>query len=118
MANYTRQDGSAMRRDAAARANQMQQRVPYRRQSGGNPEEKEKRCEAASYDTEHTEPKKKPPVQQQDGIQNILSGLTGGLDNLLAQMDTDRMLILALLAMLYKDGSNKKLMMALAYLLT
>ena len=41
-----------------------------------------------------------------------------GIDKLLGQLDSDRMLILALLAMLYKDGGNKKLMMALAYLLT
>lgn len=42
-----------------------------------------------------------------------------GLDlDILKNLDSDKMLIIALLAMIYKDGSNKKLMMALAYLLT
>ncbi|MBQ8687132.1 MAG: hypothetical protein IJ512_01130 [Ruminococcus sp.] len=114
MAGYTRRDGSAMRRDAAARASQMQQRVPYKKSAAEYIEKPGTHEEAY----QETVPKKEPSVRTQDGMQNIVSGLTGGIDRLLTQMDTDRMLILALLVMLYKDGSNKKLMMALAYLLT
>ncbi len=113
MAAYTRQDGNAMRRDAAARARQMQQRVPYQRMP-------------------HTAPHTPPPVLEETKFQELPESHSAptpqngngrpaflpGIDHLLEQIDGDRMLILALLAMLYKDGSNKKLMMALAYLLT
>ena len=36
----------------------------------------------------------------------------------LDHLDSDKMMILALLVVLYKDGADQKLLMALAYLLT
>ena len=49
-----------------------------------------------------------------------LGTLLGGWNpaELLEQLDKDQILILVLLVMLYKEGGDKKLMMALAYLLT
>ena len=49
-----------------------------------------------------------------------LGNLLGGWNpaELLEQLDKDQILILVLLVMLYKEGGDKKLMMALAYLLT
>ena len=49
-----------------------------------------------------------------------LGNLLGGWNpaELLEHLDKDQILILVLLVMLYKEGGDKKLMMALAYLLT
>ncbi len=113
MADYTRQDSGAMRRDAQRRAQQMKQRVPFVRDSGDDGHEEYK------Y---HTESHCNNEPESHESKHNARSGSTQqlpfGVDRLLSQLDSDRMLILAILAMLYKDGRNKKLMMALAYLLT
>ena len=45
-------------------------------------------------------------------------GILNGLEKYIEKLDTDKILIIAMLAIIYKDGGNKKLMMALAYLLT
>lgn len=111
MAEYTRQDSGAMRRDAQRRAQQMKQRVPYVRSAADERHEHH----------EHTEDMEKPsPAEekQQERAQGGTQQLPFGIDRLFTQLDSDRMLILAILVMLYKDGGNKKLMMALAYLLT
>ena len=117
MADYTRRDGNAMRMDAQRRARQMQQRVPSRRQTDRQAENM--RAEEENAKKEGSEKKEPDSGKKQSSPVNSLPfGLGAGLDNLLEHIDTDRMLIVALLAMIYKDGSNKKLMMALAYLLT
>ena len=122
MAEYTRRDGNAMRMDAQRRARQMQQRVPSRRQTDRQAENmsaEEENPEEQNAKKEGSEKKEPDSGKKQSSPVNSLPfGLGAGLDNLLEHIDTDRMLIVALLAMIYKDGSNKKLMMALAYLLT
>lgn len=126
MAGYTRQDGNAMRRDAMRRAQQMQQRVPYRKPPDDIdaylPFQEETAGSEPEPRSEH-KPKKEPsrPGDSPPKKGGFLGGgfsLPGGIDRLLEQAGSDRMLILALLAMIYKDGGSKKLMMALAYLLT
>lgn len=57
----------------------------------------------------------KPPPSKPSQI-----GIFGNWNptELLEKLDKDQILILVLLVMLYKEGGDKKLMMALAYLLT
>ncbi len=98
-----------MRKDAMRRAQQMQQRVPYKK----SPDDGNAYLTQKEDSAQETPPEKATDSKTGGGF-----GLPAGIDRLLEQIDTDRMLILALLAMLYKDGGNKKLMMALAYLLT
>lgn len=106
MAEYTRHDSGDMRRDAQRRAQQMKQRVPHVRSSA----EEERQ--------EYTDKTEQPQEKEQKSTHGSTQQLPFGIDRLFTQLDSDRMLILAILAMLYKDGGNKKLMMALAYLLT
>ncbi len=111
MADYTRLDGSAMRRDAQRRARQMRQNVPTANHDAKrNPYTENPERERAS-------PKEERP-DEKERSSNILRQLPFGIDRLFSQLDSDRMLILAILVMLYKDGGNRNLMMALAYLLT
>lgn len=122
MADYTRRDGSAMRTDAQRRARQMQQRVPGRTRTDRQKENissEEENADENNAKKEDAEKKEQDSGRKQSSPVNSLPfGFGAGLDNLLEHIDTDRMLIIALLAMIYKDGGNKKLMMALAYLLT
>ncbi len=117
MPYYTDRDSSTMRRDAERRAMQMRQRMPvgtykrYSERAASEPAPESERVQESERPQKHEE---KPKPQQKSGFPlNIL----GNLGNL-GSFDSDTMLILAILAMLYKDGGNKKLMMALAYLLT
>lgn len=126
MADYTRQDGNAMRRDAMQRARQMQQRVPYRKKVPADEidaylpfrEESAEPVQHRNLPHEQTMHTGSAGRNGASGFFPVPAGMAGGIEHLLEQIDTDRMLILALLVMLYKDGSDKKLMMALAYLLT
>ena len=58
--------------------------------------------------------------QEQDNMRREASRRAREMQ--LSHLDSDHMLILAMMAMIYKDGGNescdKKLLMALAYLLT
>lgn len=111
-----------MRQDAIQRAQQMQQRVPHRKvpKASASPSDPiDAYLPLRAEETAHPEERQtSPPPPATRPFSILPTGLTSGLDHLLGQMDTDRMLILALLVMLYKDGSDRKLMMALAYLLT
>lgn len=109
MPQYTRQDGDAMRQDAIRRSKEMYHRaaipqptpqrnydfLPLREES------------AANYGG-----MRKSPLD----LGNLLGGWNPA--ELLEHLDKDQILILVLLVMLYKEGGDKKLMMALAYLLT
>lgn len=106
MAEYTRHDSGEMRRDAQRRSQQMKQRVPHIRNSS---EEEQREC---------TDKIRQPQEREQKSTRGTAQQLPFGIDRIFTQLDSDRMLILAILAMLYKDGGSKKLMMALAYLLT
>lgn len=112
MPQYTRRDGDAMRQDAIRRSREMYHRaVP--------PQEPQ----SSSYDflplrEEPAVPKSPPQPPPSKKPQQM--GLFGNWNpaELLEKLDKDQILILVLLVMLYKEGGDKKLMMALAYLLT
>lgn len=111
MPQYTRRDGDAMRQDAIRRSREMYHRaVPP------------KRPQPPSYDflplrEEPTAPK---PPSSKESQKSLQAGILGNWNpvELLEKLDKDQILILVLLVMLYKEGGDKKLMMALAYLLT
>lgn len=112
MAQFSQQEQNAMRREAARRAREMQKRVYFGKQQGPSP--------YADY------PPEEPPQEKTPSPQTGMP-LLGNLaqfrpKGLLSGLDGDTMLILAMMVMLYKDGGwdgcDKKLLMALAYLLT
>ena len=111
MAQFSEQEQNAMRRDAARRAQEMQRRVHPTASPG-----RRLPSQFADYPPE-TSPKPQPPKLPLLG--NLPQFNPGGL---LSNLDGDTMLILAMMVMLYKDGGwdgcDKKLLMALAYLLT
>ena len=112
MAQFSQQEQNAMRREAARRAREMQKRVYFGKQQEPSP--------YADY------PPEKPPQEKTPSPQTGMP-LLGNLaqfrpTGFLSGLDGDTMLILAMMVMLYKDGGwdgcDKKLLMALAYLLT
>lgn len=120
--------GRDIRRDAQRRMEQMQQKVPYMRQGNmrnnfyrnntdgsANNSFPQRNMQEISTEKEHTEEAPKPAANESF---RLPLGIGSGLEKYLEHLDTDKILIIALLAMIYKDGGNKKLMMALAYLLT
>lgn len=118
MPYYTDRDGSAMRHDAERRARQMRQRMPSGNYSTSAYSENTQSQEESAAETVYlhkSEKEKQQSNSQQrsDFPLNIMRNLGN-----FGSFDSDTMLILAILVMVYKDGSNKKLMMALAYLLT
>ena len=117
MAQFSEQEQNAMRRDAARRAQEMQRRVHPTASPGRLPPQ------FADYPPETSAPEPEPTPKPQPPKLPLLGNLPqfnpGGL---LSNLDGDTMLILAMMVMLYKDGGwdgcDKKLLMALAYLLT
>ena len=105
MAQFSQQEQNAMRREAARRAREMQKRVYFGKQQEPSP--------YADY------PPEEPPQTGMPLLGNLAQLRPTGL---LSGLDGDTMLILAMMVMLYKDGGwdgcDKKLLMALAYLLT
>ncbi len=114
MPYYTEHDGSTMRRDAEKRARQMRQRMPGGNYNTSAYSKQEEQAEETVYPHKSKEEKKQPKYQQRSDFPLNIPGNLGNFGS----FDSDTMLILAILVMVYKDGSNKKLMMALAYLLT
>lgn len=126
MARFSQQEQNKMRREAARRAQEMQQRVHPAMPSGYR--------QPSPYADYPPEPSESEPIPLQQGRQQNLppprrNGMSfrRGLPQLnpmeiLSRFDGDSMLILALMAMIYKDGGkegcDRKLLMALAYLLT
>lgn len=126
MARFSQQEQNKMRREAARRAQEMQQRVHPAMPSGYR--------QPSPYADYPPEPSESEPTPLQQGRQQNLppprrNGMSfrSGLPQLnpmeiLSRFDGDSMLILALMAMIYKDGGkegcDRKLLMALAYLLT
>lgn len=130
MSEYTRKDTEALKRDAAQRSQQMYKNMSMQtRQSNNNINNnsnnkpvytflpfREELSPAVSYKNENMNfsgEKEKSgafPFSLSNGFK---------ISELFNNIDSDKMMILALLVMLYKDGGdNKRLMMALAYLLT
>lgn len=127
MARFSQQEQNTMRREAARRAQEMQQRVHPEMPSGYR--------QSSPYADYPPEPPQPEPVPIQQGRQRndplpppkngtpFRSGLPQlNPMEILSRFDGDSMLILALMAMIYKDGGkegcDRKLLMALAYLLT
>lgn len=147
MAQFPQQNQNQMRRDAMRRAKEMQQRVyPVRRQpstKGDYPP-----ASPSYSQPPPVSPPPPPPLQPSPQLESMQSpdalplpqqekvsapnhprgapmgGLLSQLNpsEIFSNLDGDSMLILALMAMLYqnggKNGCDKKLLMALAYLLT
>ncbi len=132
MAQFSQQEQDRMRRDAARRAREMQRSVyaPARRTSPYadypphvSDEPPPARQEEPFLHTQKFQPP--PPRQPQKSMGTLFpAGFLPQLNpgELLSKLDGDSMLIIALMVMLYKnggqDGCDKKLLMALAYLLT
>lgn len=127
MAQFSQQEQNQMRRDAARRAREMQRNVyPSMRRASPYadlpPSPREEPAPPPPPPRQHNTVHSHPNSPQSKGIP-----LLGGLPQLnpgelLSKLDGDSMLIIALMVMLYKnggqDGCDKKLLMALAYLLT
>ncbi len=115
MAQFSQSEQNAMRRDAARRAQEMQQRVHPAIPPGRLPPQ------YADYPPETEAPEPSKPAAPPPKIP-LLGNLPFHPTGLLSNLDGDTMLILAMMVMLYKDGGwdgcDKKLLMALAYLLT
>lgn len=126
MARFSQQEQNKMRREAARRAREMQQRVHPAMPSGYR--------QPSPYADYPPEPSESEPIPlQQSRQQNLPPPRRNGMSfrsglpqlnpmEILSRFDGDSMLILALMAMIYKDGGkegcDRKLLMALAYLLT
>lgn len=109
MPQYTRQDGDAMRQDAIRRSKEMYHRAAIPQPT---PQRKYDFLPLREESAANSGGMRKSPLD----LGNLLGGWNPA--ELLEQLDKDQILILVLLVMLYKEGGDKKLMMALAYLLT
>ena len=142
MAQYSQQEQNAMRQEAMRRAREMQQHAHLMSSSSLQCPMRSQEHHADSPDEMHqwhpvpphrekapfmSESQQFTPHSGSHSQQNrnvpLLSGLLSrGPASLLSGIDGDTMLILALMVMIYKDGRaqgcDKKLLMALAYLLT
>lgn len=65
----------------------------------------------------HTAAGEKPPAQQAPLLPPELSGLLTDLPDRLRRMDGETLLLLALLWMLWQDKADRKLLLALCYIL-
>ncbi len=117
-----------IQRDARRRMEQMQQKVPYRRKGNMQPfyRNNNSAYNNSTYknaDTDRNNPTETPVNNNSNESSTsegskMPFGILNGLEKYIEKLDTDKILIIAMLAIIYKDGGNKKLMMALAYLLT
>lgn len=116
MPQYTRRDGNAMRQDAIRRSCQMYHRAAVPKSSDVY-DFLPLREEEVSFPSPEF-PKKSDTGAVVSSVPN--AGIFGSFHpmELLEKFDKDQILILVLLVMLYKEGGDKKLLMALAYLLT
>ncbi len=107
MASYDEAQFDRMRQEAIARAREMQRRAQIPINFGG-----EHRSESTPPPPP---PAPEPPAntQQQGGIGGILSSILGHD----TKIDEEKALIGMLIYILYKNGADVKLMLALGYLL-
>ena len=96
MARSPQQNFDAMRQDAIRRSREMQRRaVPMPPPPPASPM------------PERPSERPAPPIQNPPGeLQNLLSGLNG-----------EKLALLALLYLLYKEGAETELLLAIAYIL-
>lgn len=122
MAQFSQQEQNAMRREAARRAREMQQRVhpmppqTHRQYADYPPEQTESLYADAPHRSNRPQPKHSGRIRLLDGL------ASSNPASILSRLDSDAILILSLMVVIYKDGGkegcDKKLLMALAYLLT
>ena len=116
MASYDEASFDRMRQEAVARAREMQRRaqIPVNFSSAGR--ESERRPEAPSGHSAPPPPPSPPSnttPQKNSGIGGILSSILGND----TKIDEEKALIGMLIYILYKNGADVKLMLALGYLL-
>lgn len=117
MASYDEASFDRMRQEAVARAREMQRRaqIPVNFSSAGR--DSERRPEAPSGHSAPPPPPPSPPSnttpQKNSGIGGILSSILGND----TKIDEEKALIGMLIYILYKNGADVKLMLALGYLL-
>ena len=99
MAQYPQQNFHAMRQDAIRRSREMQRRAVL-------PPKMPPPAPIPS-----SEPSAEPPSS------GLLRQLPKELQNILTGWDSERLAMLALLYLLYKDGADFKLLLAIAYIL-
>ncbi len=100
MAQYPQFNFNAMRQDAIRRSKEMQRRaVPQK------------------PDTNYIEPPKPDVLPSTSRPANGLPSLNKELQTLLSGWDGERIALLALLYLLYKEGADLKLLLAIAYII-
>ena len=111
MASYDEAQFDRMRQEAIARAREMQRRaqIPINFSNNSNSEHRSESTPPPPP------PAPEPPAntQQQGGIGGILSSILGHD----TKIDEEKALIGMLIYILYKNGADVKLMLALGYLL-
>lgn len=131
MAQFSQQEQNTMRREAARRVQEMQQRAhppmpPVRHPNSPYadypPDSEHTASHTESFSVHSMQNSEHTPSFQTKG-NSFLGGLPQlNPTELLSKLDGDSVLILVLMAMIYKDGGkegcDRKLLMALAYLLT
>lgn len=97
MAQVPQQNFNAMRQDAIRRSREMQRRAVPMPPPPPPPVPSE------------------PPVPKPDAMQNL--HLSDDLQHLLTSWDGEKLALLALLYLLYKEGAEPELLLAIAYIM-
>ncbi len=106
MPHYPQQNFNAMRQDAIRRSREMQRRAAPSPPAEHSPS-------ASQINAAHSQAI--APLKQNETMQNNL--LSSELQNLLRGWDGERIALLGLLYILYKEGADAKLLLAIAYIL-
>ncbi len=115
--SYSPKDMAAMQQDAMARVREMQRRADETLRRSNPPPP----ASTVERPTPTPQPPLPPPAEIPTPAPAPLPDLLGGgkLNQLLAAtgMDRDRLILLGLLLILWNDNADKKLLLALVYLL-
>lgn len=122
MERYSESERNMMRQDAMRRAQEMRrgrqknvQAPPRPNASPKQPPKPDPCKQQAEAQTAHAPPPPPAAKPPQTGAGGRLP--IPGLDALLGELDTEKLLILGVLYLLFKEGADLKLMGALAYVL-
>ncbi len=113
--NYSRDDLAAMQKDAMERVREMQRRADETLRRSNQSMPPAPPVPPAPPPPEPQQPKQAPPQQKTE----LSAQSVNKLGNILsaAGMDSDRLIILGLLLILWNDGADHLLLLALLYLL-
>ncbi len=124
MERYSESERNMMRQDAMRRAQEMRRgrqksvQAPPRPNAGTKQPPKPDPCkQQAAAQTAHAPPPPPAAKPPQTGMGGLGGSLSGGLGALLGELDAEKLLILGVLYLLFKEGADLKLMGALAYVL-